>query len=178
MPAELLPLIFRNIGEGIVRIEEIHLGPIGTPDCPHPTELPRYTATTTASTALTPYFLKTRLGMLSARLRARGSTVDERGTDIATTDPARSEASRLSRCVVRRPLQCRRRISWYPVEFVGPTTVDAARMSRLRSQGATGRASRQTSQLHRGFFDAIADQGNGQGTRCGDQSMPTGICAT
>jgi len=66
-------LIFRNIGEGIVRIEEIHLGPIATPDCPDPTALPRYTATTTASKALTPYFLKPRLGMHSARLPARGA---------------------------------------------------------------------------------------------------------
>jgi hypothetical protein len=161
-----------------VRIEEIHLGPIGTPDCPDPTELSRYTATTTASTALTPYFLKTRPGMLSARLRARGSTVDELCTDIAATDPARSEASRLSRCVVRRPLQCRRRSSWNPVAFVGPITVDAARMSWSRLQGGIDRASLQTSQLHRGFFDAIAGQGNGQGTRCWDQSMVTGICAT
>jgi predicted DNA-binding ribbon-helix-helix protein len=111
--------------------------------------------------------------------RARGSAVDELRTDIAATDPARSEASRLSRCVVRRPLQCRRRIGWNPVEFVGPITVDAARMSRSRSQGAIGRASRQTSQLHRGFFDAIADEGgNGQGTWCWDRSIATGICAT
>jgi hypothetical protein len=41
--AELLTSIFRNIGDDMVRIEEIlHICPITTPDCSDPTELPRY----------------------------------------------------------------------------------------------------------------------------------------
>src|SRR6516165_10926826 len=42
--------------------------------------------------------------------------------------------------------------------------IDSGRM-RLRYERAIGPASRQTSRLHHGFSDAIADQGNRRGTR-------------
>jgi hypothetical protein len=64
-----------------------------------------------------------------------------------------------------------------PTSMRSSTIVDVARVSDRRSDGY-GRASAQTSQLHHGLYDAIADHGNGRGTRRWHPSITTGICAT
>ena len=68
-------------------------------------------------------------------------------------------------------------LSGSPASTRSSITVDVAGASGRRNEGY-GRASPQTSQLHNGFADAIANQGNGRGTRRWHPSITTGTCAT
>jgi hypothetical protein len=75
-----LPLFFRNIGEDKVRIEQIHIGPITTPDCPDPTESPRYIRDDDGFDIV--FLEDATWNLLCEIARERGSTLDELCGDI------------------------------------------------------------------------------------------------
>jgi predicted DNA-binding ribbon-helix-helix protein len=75
-------IIFRNI-EGLVKPDQIIIGPITTPDCPDPAEIPRYIRDDYGFYGFDTVFLEDATwNALCEIARARGCTVDELCCDI------------------------------------------------------------------------------------------------
>jgi predicted DNA-binding ribbon-helix-helix protein len=100
-----LPLFFRNIREDKVRIEQVHIGPITTPDCPDPTEIPRYIRDDDGYYGFDTVFVEdVTWKVLCDIAREQDCTVDDLCLTISNEFPAAADFTQAARYYVLRTL--------------------------------------------------------------------------